>query len=35
MGIQHMQVIRLFNNMFKSKERYGDDTIVDRLHSLM
>jgi len=30
-----MQVIRPFNNMFKRKETwYGDDTNVDRLHSL-
>jgi hypothetical protein len=36
MGLQHMQVIRLFNNMFKRKETWhGDDTNVDRLHSLM
>jgi len=36
MRIQRMQFIRLFNNMLKRKDTwYGDDTNVDRLHSLM
>jgi hypothetical protein len=31
-----MRVIRLFNDMFERKETwYGEDTNVDRLHTLM